>query len=341
MYYTGLDIHEATTQIQHMDQEGALGITMNIKTNTKELRAFLDRLDAPSSMVFEASRHYWWISQLLSSHPNVSAVKVVDPRRSRKIAEELSTLKGYGRAKNDRIDAEMLAEEDRRGLAPAINLPTARQLETRTVSRQRFELVHKKNIAASQLQAYLSMHGCRLSTQKLLKEDLSQLNDFEELPDYIQFVIHQCLAQIRLFSQQVEGCEEKLYELLPESDPQMKILRSVPGIGIVISWIILSEIFSISFFAKPQSLVSYSGLAPIENESDGKKGIIELNRHCNYFLKYAFVMAAHGARKHPKYRKKYEYDVKKHGKIRAKLNLARRIVKAVYWMLTRQQPFCY
>lgn len=258
MYYTGLDIHEDTTQIQHMDQEGALGIMMNVKTNAEELRAFLDRLDAPTSIVFEASRHYWWISQLLTSHPNVSALKVVDPRRSRKMAEELSVLKGYGRAKNDRIDAEMLAEEDRRGLAPAINLPTAGQLETRTLSRQRFELAHKKNIAGSQLQAYLSMHGCRLSTQKLLKEDPLQLNDFKELPDYIQFVIHQCLAQIRLFCEQIDSCEQRLSQLLPESDPQLKLLRSVPGIGMVISWIILSEIFAIDFFcqaSKPRQLL--------------------------------------------------------------------------------------
>ena len=51
------------------------------------------------------------------------------------------------------------------------------------------------------------------------------------------------------------------------------------------------------------------------------------------------MTAAHAARTHPKYRRKYDRDVKKYGKTIAKLNLARRIAKAVYWMLTRQQPF--
>ena len=85
--------------------------------------------------------------------------------------------------------------------------------------------------------------------------------------------------------------------------------------------------------------MSYSGLAPVMKESAGKKGTIKLNRFCNYYLKYAFIGAAHSARHHPRYKRKYEQDVKRHGKIIAKLNLARRLAKAVYWMLTRQQPF--
>ncbi len=120
----------------------------------------------------------------------------------------------------------------------------------------------------------------------------------------------------------------------------MKILASHPGIGPVFSRTILSEIFDIRYFNEPKYLVSYAGLAPIENVSAGrKKGRIRLNRHCNYYLKYAFVSAANSARLYPKYRRKYEIDVKKHGKMIAKLNLARRIVKNIYWMLTRQQPF--
>jgi len=106
----------------------------------------------------------------------------------------------------------------------------------------------------------------------------------------------------------------------------MKIMTSHPGIGPVFGRIILSEKFDIRYFKALKYLISYSGLAPLDNESAGrKKGKIRLNRHCNYYLKYAFVAAANCGHQHPKYRRKYETDVKKQGKMIAKLNLARRI----------------
>ncbi len=145
---------------------------------------------------------------------------------------------------------------------------------------------------------------------------------------------------MRQIEHHIPACEKLIDRLLPSSHPQMKQLITAPGIGIVLARIIYTEIFDIAYFkGHYKYLISYSGLAPMESESAGKKGMVKLNHFSNHFLKYAFVEAAHHARSHPKYRRKYEQDVKKHGKIRAKLNLARRLVKAVYWMLARQQPF--
>ena len=341
MFYTGLDVHTKRTQIQHMDEDGALGLSMNVMTDRSHILRYLDELSAPTSVTFEASGNYWWISQLLQDHPKVSEVNVVDPRRSRNLAKELSVQAGYGRAKNDRIDAEMLAEQARVGLAPAIHLPTPEQLHQRTLNRHRCNLVWEKTGNSNQIQALLNMHGYRISTKTLLEYDAAEISDrlAAHLPEYVIFIIDQQLNQIRLFQQQLLWCDEILDKLLPESAFEMKRLMSAPGIGPVVSRIIITEILSISYFDAPPYLISYSGLAPVEQDSDGKKGRIKLNRHCNYYLKYAFLIAAHAARRHPKYQRKYQHDVKKHGKIRAKLNIARKLAKSVYWMLTRQQPF--
>ena len=121
--------------------------------------------------------------------------------------------------------------------------------------------------------------------------------------------------------------------------PVRSVRVEVVPIGIVLARIIYTEILDIAYFKEPKYLVSYSGLAPIENESAGRKGPIILNRYCNYYLKYAFVEAAHNSSDFKKHTRKYELDIKKHGKIIAKVNLARRIVKAVYWMLTHQQSY--
>jgi transposase len=342
MYYTGCDIHDKTSHLQHLDSDGAIGLSKVVQTTKEGFTNFLELLDEPTIMTLEASCSYWWISQFLSEHPMVDQVHVIDPRRSRKVAEELSVLKGYGRASNDRIDAEMAAELSRRALAPTIHLPTEEQLKARTLNRFRIHLVREKSSTIRYCHSLLKMHGIYIATSEFLNNRASQQKVIQSVPDYVQFIIEKLLNQITQFEEQIPELEAQLDSVLPASHRIIKRLLTVPGIGIVIARTILTEIFDIMYFKAPKYLMSYSGLAIFDLDSDGrKKGTIKLNPYCNHYLKYAFVQAAHCARNHPHFRKPYERDVKKHGKIRAKLNLARRLVKAVYWMLTRQQAFKY
>ncbi|MFQ5628210.1 MAG: IS110 family transposase [bacterium] len=342
MYYTGCDVHKRRCTLQHMDSDGALGLNKTVSTTPGDLSGFLDKLNAPTIVTLEASCGYWWLSQFFMSHPKVADVHVVDPRRSKKIAEELSVLAGYGRASNDDIDAEMLAELERMGLAPAIHLPTAEQLEMRTYNRHRLDFVQIKTLASNRIHGKLMLHGPHIiGISKLMNNADSRNKLFQKLPGYVRFTIEDLMALITFCEQKIQRCEAELEKLLPESHPEIKRIMSAPGFGPVFSRTVYTEILDINYFkGDPKYLISYAGLAPIHQDSDGKKkGVIKLNRHCNYYLKYAFVSAAHGARKNPHFRRKYEYDVKKQGKIIAKINLARRLAKSIYWMLIRQQPF--
>jgi transposase len=339
IYHTGCDAHIKTCNFQHISDDGTLGLEMRVQTDEQSIYRFLDLLDEPTTMTLEAGRNYWWLSQLFEAHPKVTRVNVVDPRRSRKLAEELSVISGYGRAKNDRIDAEMLADQTRRGLAPTIHVPTPSQLETRSLNRHRYTLVINRTRSENGIQSLLAMHGVKTTNNDLLTKPDWKENILQKVPEYVRFIIEQLLDQIVSLNKQIDLCERELDKRLPESHPQMRILLSTPGIGIILARTIYTEIMDISYFKEPKYLVSYSGLAPITNESADRKGPVKLNRHCNHYLKYAFVMAAHHACGHENYRKKYEHDVKKHGKTIAKLNLARRITKTVYWMLSRQQLY--
>lgn len=335
MYHTGFDVHDANIQIQHMDEDGCLGIDTKISKTEFDILDFLDALDGPTTITIETSGSYWWLSQMLKNHPKVSQVNIVDARRSRKVAEELSVQFGYGRASNDRIDAEMSAHLTRMGLAPTIHIPSAKLLEVRTLNRFRHHLVKNRTRINKHANALLKFHGAdRSCNSKILQ------NDLEKIPPYVKFIIGEELEYIRAFDNSIEKTEKFLDKLLPESHPQISLLLGVPGFGIVLARYIVTEIKNIKFFKAPKYLISYSGLAPVEQNSDGKKkGKIKLNQFSNRYLKYAFVQAAHNARNHPKFKRKYEQDLKLHDKSLAKIILARRIIKNVYWMLTRQQPF--
>ncbi len=340
MYYTGCDAHKKRCTLQHIDEDGTLGLMMTITNSEQGFDSFLDKLDAPTVITLEASRGYWWQHQYLSKHPKVFRVVVVDPYRSQRLCKELAVQKGYGRASNDRIDSEMLAELTRMGIAVGIYVPTPEQLQIRTTCRHRLETTHNKTVSSNLIHSTLAMHGHSITLNELTDNEVSRKCLFEQLPGYVRLIISDLLAQVKLFKKQIDGTQQLLEGLLPESDPKMEILISAPGFGPVCSRIVLSEILDIAYFKAPKSLINYSGLAPVKEESDGKKkNVSKLNRHSNHYLKYAFITAAHAARRHPRYRPKYEQDVKKHGKIQAKINLARRLAKAIYWMLNRHEPF--
>ena len=220
MYYTGCDAHKKNSTLQHIDEDGTLGLSMSVASTPQGFEAFLDKLDAPTVITFEASRGYWWLHQYLSEHPKVSRVVVVDPFHSRKIAMELSVRKGYGRAKNDRIDSEMLAEQTRLGLASGIRVPTPEQMERRTICRHRTELAHKRTVSANLIHSTLAMHGHAIALKELINNQESRKCLFEQLPQYIQAIVTDFMAQIELCEKQISVVEQLLQKLLPQSHPQ-------------------------------------------------------------------------------------------------------------------------
>jgi transposase len=340
--YTGCDAHKRICHFQQMDEDGALGLSIRVPTEKERITAFLDQFEEKTIMTLEAGRNWWWLCQLFKEHHNISAVKVTDPRRSKHLAQELSVRCGYGRARNDRIDSEMLAEQTRRGLAPLIHIPTQEQFEKRSINRRRFILVSIRTQFKNSIHAVSAMHGVDINISKLITDQETAKLIYTSLPEYATLMIKQYIDQIQLLDQQIALSEKILDKLLPPTDPVMNVLLSHPGIGPVGSRTIITETLDIHYFKEPKYYVSYSGLAPVKQESDGRnKALVKLNSFSNHFLKYAFIEAAHTCRSHDKFRRKYELDVKKRGKKIAKINLARKIAKTVYWMLTRQEPFKY
>jgi len=100
LYHVGCDAHKRDCIMHHMTHDGAHGLHENITTNEQSIHTFLNKLDAPTTMTLEAGCNWWFLYQMFDDHPLISEVNVVDPGRSRKIAEELSVLSGYGRASN-------------------------------------------------------------------------------------------------------------------------------------------------------------------------------------------------------------------------------------------------
>ena len=131
--------------------------------------------------------------------------------------------------------------------------------------------------------------------------------------------------------------------LIERYEGQISLLCTIPGIDRRIAITILSEIGTdMSQFGSSKRLCNWAGLAPANNQSAGKKKSVRVSR-AGVYLKPALVEAAHAAvkstEKQPYYRLKYEHLMKRRGKKRAVVAIARMILTAIFAMLQTGEVF--
>jgi transposase len=115
------------------------------------------------------------------------------------------------------------------------------------------------------------------------------------------------------------------------------LLQTVPGIGKILSLVLLDEIHDMARFPKGQDVVSYGRLVKGAKESAGKRLGTSGPKIGNAHLTWAFSEAAVlFLRNHPAGQTYLARVEKKHHKGKALTILAHKLARAVYDMLTRQ-----
>ena len=113
----------------------------------------------------------------------------------------------------------------------------------------------------------------------------------------------------------------------------IQLLCTIPGVNRKNAITIISEIGTdMTQFSNSKRLCCWAGLTPGNNESAGKKKSVRITR-AGVYLKPALVQAAHAAvrsTRSPYYKVKYERIMKRRGKKRAIIAVARMILTAIY-----------
>ena len=135
----------------------------------------------------------------------------------------------------------------------------------------------------------------------------------------------------------VDKMIENMISSNPDFENAIQFLCTIPGVKRDSAITIISEIGTdMSQFSSSKRLCCWAGLTPGSNESAGKKKSVRITR-AGVYLKPALVQCAHAAvksDKSPYYKKKYESLVKRRGKKRSIIAIARMILTAIYQMLS-------
>jgi transposase len=244
-------------------------------------------------------------------------------------------------AKTDKIDARVLAELSRRGLVPALWLPSLDQRALRERLRRRMHLVRLRTSAKGRIFGLQTQWGVRISLARLRRADGLTLLERAGVPDVWRHSISECLTLIDFLDARIAPLDA---ELIPfaNADSRAVLLDTIPGVAELLALTIAVEIGEVSRFTSPQKLVSYGRLAPrVHQSGQARPRSGPLSKSGSRLLGWAAVEAAqHAWRESNPWHELY-LDVGRRSRHSnsAKAAVARKILIAAWHILSRNEPF--
>ena len=231
-----------------------------------------------------------------------------------------------GKAKNDRIDSLKIATLLRGGMFPQAYVPPEMR-STRDLLRRRLKLVRQRGHLLAHIQN--THHQYNLPTPKArlnyrcnregIAEKLSDPSVFESVSSDIELAgfYDRLIKDLELFLTR----KAKLHDA-----GNFFRLRSIPGVGKILSMTMLYEIHDIARFERVQNFASYARLVKCEKSFSGKRLGTGGAKIGNVHLKWAFSEAAVlFLRANPPAQRYVEKLRRKHGKAKAISILAHKL----------------
>jgi transposase len=330
-YYCGIDLHTRKMYVCIIDNTNQILFHRNLRTDPDTLRQALDPYIEDVVVGVECTFSWYWVADLCSreSIPFVLGHALY-----------MKAIHG-AKTKNDRIDSQKIAFLLRGGNFPLSYAYPAEMRSTRDLLRRRMYMMRKRSellvhIENTRTQYNLPAFGKKItyranrdgvenrfadpSVQKSIEVNLKMIEAYEKI-----------LSELELFIEK----HAKVH------DPQsLYLLKTIPGVGKILSLAILYEIHDINRFPRVQEFSSYARLIKPKKESAGKVTGASNKKIGNALLKWAFSEAVvHFVRDSEEVKKHVQRLEGKHGKGKAISILTKRLGCAAYFMLKNKKAF--
>jgi len=334
MEYIGFDYHKQHSFATGIDTETGL-IRSTIVPNTPEALDSFIRDGVTTHAVLESSRTCMVLYDLLKER--VSKVVLAHPLRVKAIAS--------ARIKTDKIDSRILAELLESDLIPESHARNEENRMIQKVLRQRVFFVSTRTRVKNRIHWIVDSQPYRIRktveglSDLFGKSGMEWLYSCKEFSESDRILMNQLLLLFETLTEAIVA-SNKLIDEISSKDKDAQILITMPGIGKFLSVLISTEIDGINRFPSADKLASYTGLVPSTYASGGIIRHGRITKQGNKWLRWAFTEATQSAKRHNAQLNDFFFQrAKRHGKAKASVALARRIVCIVYSMLRDKRPF--
>ncbi len=329
-FYCGVDLHTRRMYLCILDREGNKRLHRNMRAKPddflRSIKPFRDGLVVGAECMFT----WYWLADLCTDE----SIKFILGH-----ALYMKAIHG-GKKKDDKIDSEKIARLMRGGTFPLSYVYPREMRATRDLLRRRTFLMRRRSELLGHVQ--LVNQQCNHDPfEKMLQYACNRdvLDRFEQ--ESTRQNVEADLQMIGHYDQLLKQLESNLLRQAKRQDPQACfLLQTIPGVGKILSLVMLYELHTVDRFASVGDFLSYARLVTPKHTSDGKVTGHSGAKIGNPHLKWAFSEAVLMMLRHCEAAQRFlARKEKKHGKARAMTMLARKIARAVYQMLKRKEAF--
>jgi transposase len=330
-FYCGIDLHARTMYLCVLNQDGEVLLHRNMHAAPEPFLEAIAPYREDLVVCVECLFTWYWLADLCARDglPFVLGQALY-----------MKAIHG-GKAKHDKIDAQKIAVLLRGGMLPQAYVYPTKMRATRDLLRRRVHLMRKR----AELLTHVQQTNSQYNLPEIGKKIAYKANRdgvAERVPEpAVQKSIAVDLALIGHYDHLLRDMELSVLKTAKPHDANtLYLLRTIPGIGEILSLVLLYEIHDIERFPRVQDFVSYCRLVKCAKESAGKRYGTSGTKIGHAYLKWAFSEAAVlFLRNNPAGQKYLARIEKKHGKGKALTVLAHKLARAVYDMLKRGVAF--
>ena len=257
-YYTGLDVSMKTTSICIVDQHGSIVLEETVPTDPTSISAAIKstELKIEKAAIESGSISHWLVQELCKKELPILCID------SRKMSKVLS----ININKTDKNDARLIAEALRCGFYSEVHQKSQENVEARILINSRRTLKNISSQLKNTVRGHLKAFGIRLGpvkNKKFIEKVKEQLKDKSEV---VQYGLQQLLAAFIGINEQLAEIEQKL-EALAEDDEDIKLLRTIPGVGLITAFTFKVYLGDPKRFKTSRAVGAYFGLTPTQYSS--------------------------------------------------------------------------
>ncbi|UCG66213.1 MAG: IS110 family transposase [Deltaproteobacteria bacterium] len=332
--FVGVDLHRFKwhVTVRTEDQELFSG---TLPGQWEALRQLLDRYRGDSiQVVYEAGYFGFWLHDRLATY---GAECIVTP-------PSLLPQEYGNRVKTDRRDSRKLAHLLAKRMLKRVWVPSVQERYHRQVIRRRRQLIGDRVRTQNRIKAELRFYGMEVAEPRgpWTRGYVERLWCIRFNNPWIQESFQRLLEQYEFLSQQIAKQTQLVRQLseIPFYEERVKILRTVPGIGVISAMELVVELQDVARFRRSDQLSAYVGLTPSQYSSAEKVRMGRITGIGKNSLRAIMVEVAwYIIRKDNSMRKKFERIKARSGSKRAIVAIARTVLLRTRRMLLDGLPY--
>src|SRR6266498_3364037 len=319
--YVGIDVHRKRSQVAVINQDGEVLANRNVPNGVEPILKVIGGLPPGTQAAFEAAFGTTWLAGLLEDYG--FAPHLVHALRCKAIAS--------ARLKNDKAGAAILAQLLRADLLPEawIAPPPVRAL--RALLRHRVALVRLRTLLRNRIHTIVADYGHDRPAGGYWTGPGRAWLAALELPAVSRELVNDDLGLIDALQERIDRLDWEIHQRA-RSDPRVKTLTQLPGVGPFTALVILAEVGEVSRFGSARKLAS--GLTPTVRGSDRVAHYGHISKEGSVWLRWVLCEAAQTAKRSPQFAASFQAIAKRRGKKIATTAVARKLLTRAWHLLT-------